>query len=284
MFPKLVLVAFFASAAFAASNCPSRRATGDLKNANFWFAFGDSYTARGFNTSGTVPAPGNPFGNPAYPGATGVGANWLDFDTVEFNKSLTLTYDYAVGGSTINGTLVPSSRGTRSLVVQVNDFKGQVGKRPAFAPWTGKNALFSIWFGINDINLTYNKGGDRDADLGARNFLFINIPPMYRTPLMLKKPLSVRYVEKDVITGFNSKLATRVKSFAAKYPSAKTYLWDANTAFHQVLDNPKKYGFTNITGYGQPGDLWGNSFHPSSQAHHLWANEIAALLNGTVWL
>ena len=88
----------------------------------------------------------------------------------------------------------------------------------------------------------------------------------------------------------------------------KTHLWDANTAFHQVLDNPKKYGFTNITGYGQPGDLWGNSFHPSSaltslefrvslyadrvadltydagQAHHLWAKEIAALLNGTVWL
>ena len=69
-----------------------------------------------------------------------------------------------MGGSTINGTLVPSSPGTRSLVVQVNYFEGQVGKtRPAFAPWTGKNALFSIWFGINDINLTYQKSGDRDA-------------------------------------------------------------------------------------------------------------------------
>ena len=100
---------------------------------------------------------------------------------------------------------------------------------------------------------------------------------------MLEKPLSVRYVEKGVVTGFNSKLAARTKAFAAKYPqvrntagvgasgradafaqTAKVYLWDANTAFHQVLDDPKKYGFTNITGYGKASDLWGNSFHPSS--------------------
>ena len=35
---------------------------------------------------------------------------------------------------------------------------------------------------------------------------------------MLEKPLSVRYVEKGVVTGFNSKLAARTKAFAAKYP------------------------------------------------------------------
>ena len=124
---------------------------------------GDSYTALGFNTSGPVPAPGNPMGNPPYPGDTTVGPKWIDYTTFQYNKSLTLTYDYAVAGSTINGTLVPSSPGTRSLVVQINYWQGQVGKRPAFAPWTSKNAIFSIWFGINDINLTYNKGGDRDA-------------------------------------------------------------------------------------------------------------------------
>ena len=106
---------------------------------------------------------GNPMGNPPYPGDTTVGPKWIDYTTFQYNKSLTLTYDYAVAGSTINGTLVPSSPGTRSLVVQINYWHGQVGKRPAFAPWTSKNAIFSIWFGINDINLTYNKGGDRDA-------------------------------------------------------------------------------------------------------------------------
>ena len=110
-----------------------------------------------------MPSPGNPFGNPAYPGATGVGANWIDFDTVEFNKSLILTYDYAVGGATINGSLVPPTIKTRDFITQVNDFEGQVAKKPATAPWTSKNAMFSVWFGINDINNSFEKGGNRSA-------------------------------------------------------------------------------------------------------------------------
>ncbi len=38
MFSKLFLVTALASAAFAASNYPSKRATADLQHANFWFA------------------------------------------------------------------------------------------------------------------------------------------------------------------------------------------------------------------------------------------------------
>ena len=102
-------------------------------------------------------------GNPAYPGHTGVGANWIDFATVQFNKSLILTYDYARGGATINGTLVKPTLTTYDFITQVNHFEGQVAKKPASAPWTSKNAMFSVWFGINDINNSYNKGGDRNT-------------------------------------------------------------------------------------------------------------------------
>ncbi len=104
-------------------------------------------------------------GNPPYPGGTGVGvgANWIDFVTTEFNKSLILTYDYAVGGATINGTLVPPTIKTHDFITQVYNFEKQVMKKPATAPWTSKNAMFSVWFGINDINNSYHKGGDRNA-------------------------------------------------------------------------------------------------------------------------
>ena len=91
------------------------------------------------------------------------GTNWIDVDTVEFNKSLILTYDYARGGATINGTLVKPTLTTYDFITQVNHFEGQVAKKPASAPWTSKNAMFSVWFGINDINNSYNKGGDRNA-------------------------------------------------------------------------------------------------------------------------
>ncbi len=43
-----------------------------------------------------------------------------------------------------------------------------------------------------------------------------------------------------------------------------THVWDSNTAFDVVLDDPTKYGFVDATSYGKTGDFWANNFHPSS--------------------
>ena len=92
------------------------------------------------------------------------GPNWIDFMTTVNNKSLVLTYNYAYGGATINASLVqPYEPTVLSLIDQVNEFMGQAASKPATAPWTSENALFSIWIGINDIGTTYSQGGDRDA-------------------------------------------------------------------------------------------------------------------------
>ncbi len=89
----------------------------------------------------------------------------------------------------------------------------------------------------------------------------------------------------------------------------KAWIWDANVGFNNVLNDPKKYGFSDITSYGKTGDFWANSFHPSSasiscpgcsvslrqlivsafisaagKAHHIWAQDVAAVLKNTVWL
>ena len=89
----------------------------------------------------------------------------------------------------------------------------------------------------------------------------------------------------------------------------KAYIWDANVGFNNVLNDPKKYGFKNVTAIG---DFWANSFHPSSasisfprfsafcsrlieysllrsafcagKAHHIWAQDVAAVLKNTIWL
>ena len=44
----------------------------------------------------------------------------------------------------------------------------------------------------------------------------------------------------------------------------KHHVWDSNTAFSVVLDDPTKYGFVDATSFGQTGDFWANDFHPSS--------------------
>jgi hypothetical protein len=91
--------------------------------------------------------------------------NWVDQVTTVANHSTVLTYNYAYGGATINATLVaPYEPTVLSLIDQVNQFFAQpnvgTGKSKI---WTSKNALFSVWIGINDIGNSYYLGGDRDA-------------------------------------------------------------------------------------------------------------------------
>lgn len=92
------------------------------------------------------------------------GTNWIDVDTVVYNKSLILTYNYAYGGATINASLVaPYEPTVLSLVDQVNEFLGTVASKPASTPWTSSNALFSFWIGINDIGNSWYESGNRSA-------------------------------------------------------------------------------------------------------------------------
>lgn len=96
-------------------------------------------------------------------------------------------------------------------------------------------------------------------------------------------------LQKAVVTDYNLKLAARAQSFASSHwgvsrvacrvvqrrstsriSDVTTFLqvrhrvWDSNSAFNVVLDDPTKYGFVDNTSFGQTGDFWANDFHPSS--------------------
>ncbi|KAK2464400.1 hypothetical protein APHAL10511_003548 [Amanita phalloides] len=108
------------------------------KKPNFWFTLqaGDSYTATGFNPSGTLPSVDDPLGNLPYPCSTASGGpNWVDCLTTTYSKSLVFTYDLVYDDATIDSKL---------------------------PPWESQDALFSIWIGINDIGGSYNMGEDWD--------------------------------------------------------------------------------------------------------------------------
>jgi phospholipase/lecithinase/hemolysin len=266
---------------------------------NFWFSFGDSYTQTGFNPSGTLPNVGNPLGNPAYPGNTAVGGtDWIDSMTVTYNRSLVFTYNYAVGGATIDANLVKPYGGV-TMTDQVNQFLSGAGKKPASTPWTSSNALFSIWIGINDIGATFGSGGDRAAfsdkllsaefalveklySAGARNFLFINVPAVDRSPMIMGQGGSS--LEKGIITTHNTKYAAKISAFKASHSDVQTWVWDSNAAFVQILNSPATYGFnTNVNTWGGAKDFWGNNYHPSPLAHTTFAQRIRQVLGNTIW-
>ncbi|KAF9260860.1 hypothetical protein L218DRAFT_563735 [Marasmius fiardii PR-910] len=277
-------------------------------SANFWFSFGDSYTATAFTPSGNPPQVGNPLGNPPYPGYTADGGpNWIDYMTVQRNNSLILTWNYAYGGATIDATLAPPYTPTvLSMTDQVNQFLNGTAKKPTVAPWTSQNSLFSFWIGINDLSWNWWQQGDRLAyndkfldayfalvtklyNVGARNFLFNTVPPFERSPYFIGIDTNGQGapILNSVIVDYNSKLKTRVKSLSSSFSGVKTWVWDSNSTFTPILNNPTAYGFRDATTYGAGTDLfWGNDnqgLHPSSTAHKFFAQDVAKVLTGTVW-
>ncbi|KAF9037785.1 hypothetical protein BDZ89DRAFT_1157227 [Hymenopellis radicata] len=265
-----------------------------------WFSFGDSYTQTGFNlTTGPLPSVGNPLGNPTYPGWTSSGGeNWIDLTTTTYNTSLVFTYNLAYGGATIDANLVaPYTPSVLSLTDQVNDFLQSGGLIPS---WSSNNTLFSFWIGINDLGNSYYLGGDRgvfsdtllDAYFaliaklvatGARNFLFINVPPTDRSPLMLGQSTDAQALLKSTIQGFNTKLAARAQALKANSSGVQTWVWDSNAFFTTILDHPTSYGFTNVTTYGDSPELfWINDLHPTRYAHKFFAQSIAQQLGGFI--
>ncbi|KAL8893108.1 MAG: hypothetical protein Q9215_000113 [Flavoplaca cf. flavocitrina] len=122
----------------------------------FTFTSGDSYTSTAFNIRGPQPSRENPLGNPPYPGATSAnGPNYVDFLTTTYNQSFIRTFNFGYGGATIDPSLIASPYGS---IVQ--SFQQQV--REEFVPTYATNSgLYTA---------------------GARNFLFMNVPPIDRSP------------------------------------------------------------------------------------------------------
>ncbi|KAL0572462.1 hypothetical protein V5O48_009502 [Marasmius crinis-equi] len=247
--------------------------------ANYWFSFGDSYTQTGFDISSTLPTAGNPFGNPPYPGWTSSGGpNWVGYDTVTYNKSLLLTYNFAYGGATIDANLVvPYDPSVKSLTDQINSFvswNSGAGK----SVWNSANTLFSIWIGINDLGNSYYQSGDRSAFSDT----LLNAEFALVQKLMVPQGTTATTLLGSVINTFNSKLAAKASSFASAHSGVKTYIYDSYAGFSKILDNPQAYGFRDNTTYGDAADLfWYNDLHPTQYVHKYIAQDVAKVLAST---
>ncbi|KAL1960604.1 hypothetical protein VTO42DRAFT_7183 [Malbranchea cinnamomea] len=285
----------------------------------FLFVFGNSYTTTGFDPSLEQPNPSNPLGNPPYPGWTSSnGPNWIDFLATTYNQSYVRTYNLAYGGATVDSDLVPPYEPTvLSLKNQVEDqFLPIYGGKPESAPWAEDNTLFAIFIGINDVGNTYwteyNSLYDQIFTVydnlisqiyqsGGRNFLFLNVPPVDRSPLTIEQNEQAQVLENAAIQNFNSRIATLATKVQTLY-GTRVFLLDTHAIFTAVLDNPASYAETavykNLTKYcdayqngtpdwytftpecGIPVNeyFWLNSLHPTFPVHNATAREVAALL------
>jgi phospholipase/lecithinase/hemolysin len=164
------------------------------------------------------------------------------------------------------------------------------------------NAIYSIWGGSNDYfagntnvngivgNLTTSISSL--AQGGAKNFLVFNLPDLGETPLAKREGVTQ---ELNLLTQLhNEQLVTTLNSIRAKNPELNIYSVDVNTLFRTTRNNPKPFGFENVTDTCVNGNFAGvtsicdnpNSFlffddvHPSSRAHELIANAALAAVKG----
>jgi phospholipase/lecithinase/hemolysin len=242
-------------------------------NVKHLFVFGDSYTQTGFNVTSTQPSSSNPFGNPPYPGWTSSnGPNWVGFLTTTYNASTLLTYNMAYGGATVDSTLVtPYAPTVISMKDQVlTEFLPTYGSYPASAPWTSESSLFAFFIGINDVgnswwlnnNTLYDTIFSTYASLlsdvyttGARNFLFLSVPPVNLAPLTLNQDDGGYATENEgkVILEWNKRLSAMVEAFQANHSGTTAFVHDTWGLYNAVIEDPGAYeqtaGLKNVTGY-----------------------------------
>lgn len=73
----------------------------------------------------------------------------MGYLTTENNASPVLSYNLAVGGASLDNSLIATNT-KEDMVTQVSSFETAYGKKPNTAPWTSDNAVFGFWIGINE--------------------------------------------------------------------------------------------------------------------------------------
>ncbi|KAI9719064.1 MAG: hypothetical protein M1812_003694 [Candelaria pacifica] len=291
---------------------------GGWRSVSYLFTFGDSYTTTGFDPKGVLPSSGNPFGNPLYPGLTSsIGPNWVDFLTTTYNQSLIQTYNFAYGGATVDRALVPGfGPSIKSLKDQIQEEflpTFTIGM-PASAPWRADNSLFALLIGINDVNLNPNRMNitlnaaifrvyrnliEQMYGNGARRFLFLNVPPIDRSPGTKRGPMNAT-LQAINIADFNSKLVDMGNDLVRYHGDAIVFQFDLNKVFTRSLDNvsfyPQTAGIKEISNDCAAYDsktpssfypncsipvneyFWLNDLHPTFPVHNASAAEIVKFL------
>ena len=253
---------------------------------------GDSYSGTGFDSSGPHPSPGNPFGNPDYPGHTTAGlgqVNWIDILVHDRAPANTLCYNFAWTGATVTRSPGDPPVGSYyTFTDQVEEFQ-QVESATS---WNGNNSLIVSWFGVNDIalNTLFNIKFKNDAssangyngvaspyfeqlsilyDAGARDFLILDVPPIDRAPTAVDKGNDTVWNVQSNITAFNQVLRNQAHAFLSAHSGSKISFLNTTQPFSTVLDNPEQHGARSATCWNSDGHscLWTNGEHPAVAIH-----------------
>lgn len=111
----------------------------------------------------------------------------------EFKAGFTASYNFAYGGATVDGDIIPPYTETvLSMTDQVGLFSNSIAAKPDYAPWTEENTVVGVWMGVNDVGNTYWNADVNETlslavdayfaqlqivyDSGVRQFVLLTVP------------------------------------------------------------------------------------------------------------
>ena len=228
-------------------------------------------------------------------------------DPFEFTAMMTGD-NYAIGGARVNHC--PGTPENQDIAAAVIPLKQQLDEFFAsHDPRHIRHALYSVWVGGNDIiyqmgvYLEASKHGQtydvhtpihdaalqevseikRLLDAGAHQLIVFGVPMVGESPLGFQSPGKIRDLFNEVSVLYNQTLKDALES---KGLTSKILYIDIATEISKVMQEPEKYGFTNVhdaacakgsslycqtTGVGY---FFADNIHPTDQAHQLIANYV----------
>lgn len=272
----------------------------DAQAANFTgiYAFGDSLTDTGnvFNLSGnTFPPP------PYFDGRASNGPLWVEYLADKLNlpiePSTTGGTNFAFLGATtgLDNTVNPALLGLQQEVGLYLNFLST--KNLTADP----NALYVVSAGANDYlpteSTTFTPYTEPYttvtnlafvvtalATVGAKNILVVNLPDLGELPRTNTTSDANRL--NNLTQAHNTLLSQTLNSLPLS-PEVDISILDVNTLFNNVVNNPARFNFTNVTDpcftgssiCSNPNEyLFWDQIHPTTAGHRLIGNLAAQSL------
>jgi len=267
------------------------------QNFDAFYIFGDSLVDNGnlFGVTRNLVPPSPPYFN----GRFSNGPVWVEILGSKLGISADSTTNFAFGGAT-SGTFnalspllgVPLPGG---LSLQINTFT-------TTTTTAEPNALYALWAGGNDylVQPTQLRATDATGVVnnlvgavtalsakGARNFIVVNLPDLGQTPQERVSPTAGDTTA--LVNNHNSNLTAALQSLAQNRDINIIPL-DANALLKEVVAEPARFGFTNVTESclnqtagtlcSNPDQyLFWDGIHPTAAGHRLIAEYAAAVLS-----
>lgn len=140
-------------------------------------------------------------------------------------------------------------------------------------------------------------------EAGARNFLFMNVPPLPGLPKSIFKgemKVNSHQIYQSLIKSnslvqpemlkraderrllWNTLLSQKAAAFAESHVACSAFVFDAHSLFTRILTDPPSFGFPSggRVGMARDGEVWCDHIHPTTTTHDIVARELAKFLAG----